>query len=203
MKNYISICGQEIELTEEQVEKIRVSLGAERVKLADVAVKDTFKIGTHEFVVLEQSGDTTAVILKNLLVDDKVFGKNNNYSGSYVEQECNQFADEIEAIIGAENIVKHTVDLTSDDGLKDYGNINRRMSLLTTEQYRRYVDILDEHKVDAWWWLATPFSTKKHDNASWVKCVAPSGFIIYGDYYYDDFGVRPFCILKSNIFVSK
>ena len=202
MKNYISICGQEIELTEEQVEQIRASLGAERVKLADVAVKDTFKIGEHEFVVLEQSGDTTAVILKDLLVACKEFGENNNYNGSYVEQECNQFADKIEAIIGAGNIVQHTVDLSSDDGLKDYGSIVRRVSLLTTEQYRRYVDILDEHKVDAWWWLATPFSTEKHDDASWVKCVARSG-CIGNYYYYFDCGVRPFCILKSNIFVSK
>ena len=202
MKNYISICGQKIELTEEQVEKIRAGLGAERVKLADVAVKDTFKIGEHEFVVLEQMDDTTAVILKDLLVDDKVFGENNNYSGSYVEQECNQFADKIEAIVGAENIVKHTVDLTSDDGLKDYGNINRRMSLLTTEQYRRYVEILDEHKVDVWWWLATPFSTERHGSASLVKCVSPSG-CVGNDGYFNVGGVRPFCILKSNIFVSK
>ena len=202
MENYINIKGKKIELTDEQVEQLRVSLGAASVKLADVAVKDTFKIGDHEFVVLEQSGDTTAVILKDLLVDDKVFGENNNYSGSYVEQECNQFADEIEAIVGSGNIVKHTVDLTSDDGLKDYGNINRRMSLLTTEQYRRYVEVLDEHKVDAWWWLATPFSTKKHDSTSLVKCVAPSG-CLYDGGYYGDFGVRPFCILKSNIFVSK
>ena len=202
MKNYISICGHEIELTEEQVEQIRASLGAASVQLADVAVKDTFKIGGYEFVVLEQLGDAAAVILKDLLIERKQFGANNNYDGSYVEQECNQFADKIEAIVGTENLVKHTVDLTSDDGLKDYGKIKRRMSLLTTELYRRYVDILDEHKVDTWWWLATPYSTKTHDNDSWVKCVAPSGYVCSHYYHYVG-GVRPFCILKSNIFVSK
>ena len=41
-------------------------------------------------------------------------------------------------------------------------------------------------------------------NISRNAAVSPSGFIFHGDFYYiHDFGVRPFCILKSNIFVSK
>ena len=132
-----------------------------------------------------------------------VFGKHNRYEGSNVDAECNKFADEIAAMVGAENLVEYTVDLTSDDGLKDYGKIRRRASLLTGDRYRRYVEILDKHKIDKWWWLATPHSTEKHGYAAWVKCVAPSGGI-YGDGCdRDNDGVRPFCILKSNIFVSK
>ena len=78
----------------------------------------------------------------------------------------------------------------------------RKASLLTTEQYRRYVEILDKHKIDKWWWLATPYSTAAHEDTDYIKCVSPPGDI--GDGYYDfDFGVRPFCILKSDILVSK
>lgn len=202
MENYINIYGQRIELTAEQVEQLRGSLGMNQVRLVDIAVKDTFKIGRHEFVVLEHSGDTTAVIRKDLLVKRTAFGENNNYAGSYVEKICSRFGTEIEDVIGEENLVEHTVDLTADDGLKDYGTVKRGVSLLTAGQYRRYVEILDKHKVDAWWWLATPYSTPAHENDCWVKCVAPSGGI---NSYYDNgnFGVRPFCILKSNIFVSK
>lgn len=203
MENYINICGQRIELTAEQVEQLRGSLCLSRTRLADIAVADTFKIGQHEFVVLEHSDDTTAVILKKLLVERKAFGENNNYAGSCVEDICNQFAAEIETVIGKENLVEHTVDLTSDDGLKDYGTVNRRVSLLTTDLYRRYVEILDKHKPDKWWWLATAYSTPAHESDDWVKCVSPSGFINDGNYDYDYYGVRPFCILKSNIFVSK
>ena len=93
------------------------------------------------------------------------------------------------------------MDLTSDDGLKDYGSICRKASLLTADLYRRYVQILDTCKPSAWWWLATPYSTPAHESSTWIKCVAPAGFIFY-DYFYIDFGVRPFCILNSNIFVS-
>ena len=202
MKNYICINGQQIELTEEQVKHISAAYGHAEVKLADIPEGETFKIGEHEFVVLEHSGDTTAIIRKELLDEDMEFGSNNNFSGSYVEEKCQEFEQELADVISWDNIVLHNVDLTSDDGLKDYGTIKSRCSLLTTNLYRRYVEILDKFKPDRWWWLATAHSTERHSNSSWVKCVAPSGCIINCNYNGDS-GVRPFCILKSNIFVSK
>lgn len=202
MKNYISLNNQKIELTDEQVKEIQKSFGFAR-KLAEIPVGGTFTVGEYEFIVLEHSKETTAVILKNLLVDDVTFGSSNNYNGSKVDCICLDFADKLANILGNHAIFEHTVDLTSDDGLKDYGKAVRRVSLLTANQYRRYVEILDEHKIDAWWWLATAFSTPTHNSPHWVKCVSPSGFINYRDYYGNDRGVRPFCILKSNIFVSE
>ena len=203
MGNYIVINGVTYDLVKRSGEvKAPESGVVAGTKLRDVAVKDTFKIGKHEFVVLEHSGDTTAVILKELLFKSKEFGKNNNYDGSYVDGECNKFADEIAALIGKENLVEHTVDLTSDDGLKDYGKIRRRASLLTADLYRRYVEALDVHKIDKWWWLATAYSTPGHNHTSWVKCVAPSGYLDFDHCGHVGGGVRPFCILNSSIFVS-
>ena len=202
MDNYIKINNQVTYLTDEQVKSIQQSFGINQ-KLADVAVGETFKVGVYEFIVLEHSKETTAVILKELLFDEKQFGKNNNYNGSFVDGLCNEFADKLAGIIGNAAIVEHTVDLTADDGLKDYGKIKRRVSLITAEQYRRYVEILDKHKIDAWWWLATAYSTPTHNTPNWVEGVSPSGCIGDSIYCYDGGGVRPFCILKSNIFVSK
>lgn len=174
----------------------------EKIRLSDIQPADTFMIEKQEFVVLEHSDDTTLVILKGLLCSSMVFGTNNCYDGSNADEACNKFATKIAAMVGEENLVEHMVDLTSDDGLKDYGKVKRYASLLTADLYRRYVEILDKYKIDDWWWLSTPYSTAKHGNSRWVKCVAPSGGIS-GDYYYGDInGVRPFCILKSNIFVS-
>lgn len=201
MKNYISINDQKIEMTDEQVEKIKGSLNMSSVKLADVPVGETFKIGGREFVVLEHSGDTTAVILKNLLPDQK-FGASNNYDGSDADKTCNKLAEEIEEAVGKGNLCVHTVDLTADDGLRCYGSIRRKVSLLTNQKYRRFVYTLDKHPVKNWWWLATAFSTAVHGHTSAVECVAPSGCVVRY-YIYDFRGVRPFCILKSNIFVSR
>lgn len=201
MKNYICINEQKVELTAEQVAKLRKICNIPSVKLSEVAVGDTVMIGDHEMVVLDRFGDATALIRKELLVDDQVFGSNNNYAGSAVDKICEEFADEIAGIVGTDNLLLHRVDLTSDDGLKDYGAIDRRAALLTADAYRRYVYVLDKHKVNEWWWLATAYSTPTHGYESTVKCVSPSGRI--GNvYYWGRRGVRPFCILKSTIFVS-
>ncbi len=203
MKNYISINGQKIGLTDEQVESIKDSFQLPAVKLADTTPGDIVKVGKHEFIVLEHREEGTALIRKDLLKTGEEFGGNNNYDESNVDEICNEFAEELAELVGEENLILHTVDLTSDDGLKDYGTVQRKASLLTADMYRKFVQILDKHKLDAWWWLATPYSTPTHENAAWVKCVSPSGSIILVNFYRGNNGVRPFCILKSNIFVSK
>ena len=200
--NYINILGKEVDLTEEQIEKFKEILGFSQIMLSDIEVGSTFKIDKYEFIVLEHSSETTAVILKNLLYTSENFGSDNNYNNSHCDHLCRDFGNTIEGILGRNSLMEHTVDLTSDDGLKDYGKIKRKMSLLTTERYRRYVEIIDKFKIDKWWWLSTAYSTTTHESESWVKCVSPRGIISYGNYV-NYGGVRPFCILKSNIFVSK
>ena len=205
MKNYIIINNQKIELTDEQVKLIMEAQNeGKSIQLADVPAGEVVKIGGYELMVLEQMEGITALICKDLIGSDSQFGESNNYDGSYVDEICNSLSGAIADFVGEDNIVPHVVDLTSDDGLKDYGTVERRCSLLTADLYRRYVEILDKFKPDRWWWLATPFSTKRHYNDSWVKCVSPSGYI-RNNYCVNDYGhgVRPFCILKSTIFVSK
>ena len=201
--NYINLGKQKHYLTDEQAGEIKKILTQNKIELSKIPVSDTFYIGDIEFVVLEQSGDTTAVITKELIKNGVKFaGDSNNYKNSIVANECDKFGEQIASIIGEENLVEHIVDLTSDDGLKDYSSVKKRMSLLTCNLYRRYVEILDKYSVGKWWWLATAYSTLKHDSDKWVKCVSPSGIINCFNYDCSS-GVRPFCILKSNIFVSK
>lgn len=100
MNNYIKIDGKKIELTYQQVREIQQSSGIEQIKLVEIPVGETFKIGKYEFIVLEHSNDTTAVILQDLLFESKEFGKDNNYKASYVDDLCGDFADEISEIIG-------------------------------------------------------------------------------------------------------
>ena len=202
MQNYLMLNGKKIELTNEQVKTLLGGSDKEQVRLSDIPVGKTFKINEYEFIVLERSSGATAVLLKNLLHNSEKFGSNNNYDGSNADKLCCEFGDKIAEIVGADNLIEHTVDLTADDGLKCYGSVKRKMSLLTAQQYREYVYIIDEHKLDKWWWLATAYSTAKHDDADWVKCVSPDGGISSITYYDGSYGVRPFCILKSNIFVS-
>ena len=203
--NYIMLNGTKINLTDEQVEEIKRTFSVNRIKLSDIAEGETFKVGDYEFIVLEHLEDKTAVILKELLGTSMKFGDTNNFSdeGCMVRKRLEEFASELEGIVGADNLITHDVDLTADDGLKDYGTTTAKVSLLTCNLYRKYVEILDNYKVKKWWWLVTPFSTPKHDPDNWVKGVAPSGYVGFNIFCNDYGGVRPFCILKSNIFVSK
>ena len=202
MEDFISIGGRKITLTAEQSAQLREQYLGKPVELATLPAGSTFIVGQHEMVVLEQNSGMTAAIRKGLLHESMQFGNSNNFCRSKVDNECMEFADELFEAVGRDNLVLHTVDLTSDDGLKDYEAVDRYVSLLTADQYRKWVEILDLHKVDTWWWLATPYSTARHENDRWVKCVAPSGNIGSDNYSFDNIGVRPFCIFKSSIFVS-
>lgn len=200
MKNYIFIDGKKIELTEEHAEKLRSEFVKEG-KLGDVPVGETVRIGEHEMIVLEHTEEGTKLLRREFL-KKMAFGENNNYDGSDADKVCNDFAVEIGKIVGEDNMILHEVDLTADDGLKDYGTIKRYASLRTAQMQRQYVYLLDKYLPKEWEWLATAYSTPTHDDDDWVKCVSPAGYVYYDIYYYY-FGVRPFCILKSHIFVSR
>lgn len=198
-KNYICINGKKTELSKEQLKQLGII--AETCYLSEDG--KIAHIGEYEFIVIktDEKLGTTELLLKGTLGEDVEFGSNNDFRTSNVKKILDKFADEISDIIGEENLVDHVVDLTADDGLKCYGTIKAKMSLFTAQMVRENVDILDEFKLNEWWWTCTPYSTPKHENASWVKCVSPRGLIYWFGYYFDH-GVRPFCIVKSSIFVS-
>ena len=201
MDNYLIFDGVRYNLVATATTAEDESTDTNPPKLADVIEGNTCNVGDHKFIVCEHTENGTVLLLKDLLYESELFGENNNFDGSNVDSLCEKFADELEKIVRKENIILHTVDLTADDGLKDYGIIERRVSLFTADQCRKYVEILDKHKIDKWWWLVTPYSTPTHEDSTWVKGVSPHGR--FSDYdCYDSNGVRPFCILNSNIFVS-
>lgn len=203
MKNYLMLNDKKIELTPEQAKEIENSFGFNRVVLKDIEVGDTFKVGNLEFVVLEHNKETTAVILKDFWKTARFDGFFNDYKKSEIRKDLNNaFYNELSGAIGADNIVKHTVDLTADDGRTDYKQCEDNISLLTCNLYRKYVYVLEKYNPKKWWWLATAYSTKSNGYESLVRCVYNGGALDYISCI-NCGGVRPFCILKSNIFVSK
>lgn len=206
MENYIVINGVTYEIRElKAVTETATVPGTGLIagpKLADYAAGDTCMIGSHEMIVLDHQDTGVTLLLRKDALQVMAFGKNNNYDGSDVDRVCNEFAEELVEIVGEDNVVLHEVDLTADDGLKDYGKVSRKASLRTANMQRKYVEILDKYRLEVWEWLATAFSTPTHDPDNWVKCVSPAGYIGTSGCGYSNSAVRPFCILKSDIFVS-
>ena len=203
MENYLMLNNKKIELTAEQVKEIENSFGFNRAMLRDIEVGETFKVGNFEFIALEHNEETTAVILKDFWKTTKFDSDFNDYKESEIREDLNNnFYKELSDVVSADNIVKHTVDLTADDGRTDYNQCEDNISLLTCDLYRKYVYVLEKHNPEKWWWLATAYSTKSNGYETAVRCVYSDGALNYCNCYFNR-GVRPFCILKSNIFVSK
>lgn len=113
-----------------------------------------------------------------------------------------EFLERLEGTFGEGAVAEQFIDLTSNDGLKDYGNVRTKVGLLTEEEYRQHRDILPPLGDEGWWWLATPYSTERAGYPSLVRGVYSGGTLYYDSAYYGNVGVRPTLYLKSDISVS-
>lgn len=183
---------------------IDLASNGNKVKLSTLKHGNIFKSNDVEYIVLEHfDNDTTGIIRKELLEERnmKFDSNNNNWGTSYIRKFLNgDYLETLNSSFGKDNIVEHTVDLLSLDGLDDYKTSTDKVSLLTIDQYRKYRKILGENK-NNWWWLSTPDSTPSGCGSGNVRCVSSDGGVGCGWCNYVE-GVRPFCILKSSIFVS-
>ena len=169
-----------------------------------IGVKDgeVFRLGGTEFIKFPDVNGETPVLMKDIAFRSE-FGPNHDLRCSTALRRMEQeILPKIVAAVGEENVCTFETDLTTLDGLKTYGVMESKISLPTLDFYRANVEILDRYKPDQWWWLATADSTKTHYDPIWTVCVSPAGSV-NGLYYYNQNGVRPFCILKSSIFVSE
>lgn len=168
-------------------------------KLGDFKPGEVVKLGNREFVVLGHGEDTTAVITKDI-VKEMEFGKTGDYTKSYVREFCNgEFYKELAKAVGKDNIVPHRVNLMCDDGSNKGVTCKDNISILTTENYRRYREFLPA--IGKWYWTATGVTTLDKDYARLVCSVNSYGVLCWRDCGFC-LGVRPFCILNSSILVS-
>lgn len=168
-------------------------------KLGDFKPGETVKFGDREYIVLGHAQETTAVITKDI-VKEMEFGKTGDYTKSYVREFCNgEFYKELAKAVGKDNIVPHRVNLMCDDGSNKGVTCKDNISILTTENYRRYREFLPA--IGKWYWTATGVTTLDKDYARCVCDVNSRGVLSWigcGGCR----GVRPFCILNSSILVS-
>lgn len=193
-----------IKLVEKALEILKSEEKKEKVVLSSLKPGETFMIGEHEFIVLEQSYGMTNVISKNLMAENVRFdGDTRDYNKSalkrYIEKEIRPIILEN---VGAGNLVEHSVALTSVDNQNEFDNCICDIRPITFDEAREYNDLLVNEDLPDCYWTLTPWSTAERGWKYCISVVSPAGCIYYGNCNYCN-GVRPFCILKSNIFVSK
>ena len=196
---------KELKLERELVKQLEEAEANKKVRISELNPGDVFKIGEYDFIVLKHDCDTTTVISKGFMEEKIVFDENTrDYNKSNLKK---VIEEDIQPIIGAEvgadNIVEHTVDLVSVDMQHEFCNCSCKVRPITFDEVREYNDLLINKSLDDWWWTCTPWSTADRRVKYSIAVVSPSGCV---DSNYCDCGVggvRPVCILKSNIFVSK
>lgn len=168
-----------------------------------IAPSSVINYGGLDCIVLDVEQDKVLVLAKES-IGDMPFdeGNSNNFpKGTLCKYLNNEFIKKLRAN-GADisALVPTTIDLTSDDGLKDYGETTQKVFLLTCDMYRKYRSVIPN--LDDWWWLATAYSTESNGYAYFARYVYSDGssFIDYA--YSGHFGVRPAFYLKSSILES-
>ncbi len=166
--------------------------------LGEHELGSVIKLGKREYIVLQHMNGGTAIIAKDF-VKRMVFGKTGDYLNSDIRSYLNgEFYKELAGIVGKDNILKHTVDLTADDGT-GVGTCNDNVSILTTERYRAYRKFLPAY--GSWWYTATRVSADVDGYARSVCRVGSSGVLSWDGCDIDYGGVRPFCVLKSRVLI--
>ena len=162
-----------------------------------------FPYAGEKWVVLEHDPAGRTLCLRLDLIPNKPFDEDNrnNFAISSSKEWMNgPYLDNlIDAVKGPNAFLQTELDLTADDGLKDYGTCTVTIFSLTVDQYRRNRDVIPN--ADDWWWLSTAYSTASNGYEHSARFVRLGGALIWYSAYYGDFGLRPACYLDSDLLI--
>lgn len=168
-----------------------------------IAPSSVISYGGLDCIVLDVEQDKILVLAKesigNMPFDE---GNSNNFpKGTLCKYLNGEFIKKLKAN-GADTsaLIPTTIDLTSDDGLKDYGETTQKIFLLTCDMYRKYRSVIPN--LNDWWWLATAYSTESNGYAYYARYVNSVGSLHRSNAINGRHGVRPAFYLKSSILES-
>ena len=178
------------------------------IKLFQVRPGEHFIHDGVEYVKLDESAGATFALgveatLKNVQFesDDAEREDHNNYIGSNLEREGirwlrEQHPDTFDAV------VERPIDLTTMDGMTDYGMPLASVRALTIDEYRKYRHLIP--LTDEPYWLATGWTTKRspYSGADYAYIIFTDGSVNLNYVNNPRFAARPAFNLKSSIVVS-
>lgn len=188
-----------IDLREAEIDLIAVDLLWDGVvdntttidKLEQGAV---FKWGKKEYIKLDATSAGCLCLAKDEWFKSKFDDQTNDWSKSqlrgYIATKASNFIPDIDKLMLFDR------DLTTDDGLTDYGHCKDNVSMLTCNEYREYRRYIPD--IDKWCWTITAWT---HDG-DWVRCVDTNGCIDRGYAEDNDYGVRPLICLANDTLVE-
>lgn len=175
-----------------------------KIALKNAARGTAFDYAGQSWILLENDPAGRTLCLSKDITETRAFdeGNCNNFAVASSKEYLNgAYLDNLlEDVNGPNAFLTTELDLTTDDGLKDYGTCTVTIFLLTVDQYRRNRDVIPN--ADDWWWLSTAFSTKSNGYESLARVVNSDGTLRRGGAYYGYYGLRPACNLSSDLLIS-
>lgn len=161
-----------------------------------------FIYGKKNCIVLEHTDDGTLCMVLDEDFESK-FGETNNFAESELRKKLNcEYLDEwVKNGANRESFVLMQVDLTANDGLKDYGICECFLAPRTCDQHRKYRYLIPNPK-ENWEWTATAYSTESNGYSGIAHQVTGAGGLDSGYYVISANGVRPFFKLNSESLVE-
>ena len=173
------------------------------MEICKVRNGERFIVDGEEFVKLGEVAGGVFVLLVGTLPDYCAFESedrdHNNFIGSNVKRVVDEWLHRHKIL--SEAALALPIDLTSMDGMTDYGMPNVYGRILTVDEYRKYRRFIP--LTDKPFWTATPWCTRSsHSGNDYAYYVSTDGSV-YGDYVcYANYCARPALALKSSLLVS-
>lgn len=177
------------------------------IELSRVRQGEHFTLDGVEWVKLDETHMGAFVVAADALPNNCPFESDddredaNNFCGSHIAKEMERWLrDQHKPIFEA--TLERPIDLTTMDGMTDYGTPLAVARLLTIDDYRKYRRFIP--LASRPFWLATGWTTKSSPRSDdyYAYSLSPDGAV---DRYYvcnANFAPRPALYLKSSILVS-
>lgn len=177
------------------------------MEICKVRNGEHFIVDGEEFVKLGEIGDGAFVLLVGTLPDYCTFEsedadddrEHNNFIGSNVKRVVDEWLYGHKILSDAAMALP--IDLTSMDGMTDYGMPIVYGRILTVDEYRKYRRFIP--LTDKPFWTATPWCTRSSFSRSYgAFYVSTDGSVDGGNAYLALSCARPALALKSSLLVS-
>lgn len=177
------------------------------IELARVRRGERFTLDGVEFVKLDDERGESFVLMADVIPETCPFERDedredaNNFDGSHIQGVIYRWAEQHKGIYDA--MEARTIDLTTMDGMTDYGRPVVNARLLTIDEYRRYRSFIP--LASRPFWLATGWTTNTSPRSGAHRAYLVGASGASNDIYVslaNNFCPRPAFYLKSDIFVS-
>lgn len=189
-----------IDLREAEIDLIAVDLLWDGVVNNTTTIDEleqgaVFKWGKKKYIKLDTIAEGCLCLAKDVWFSSNFGDDMNEWNHTILRRDL--LSKTTGFIPDTDKLLTFDRDLTTDDGLTDYGHCEDTVSMLTCDEYRKYRKYIPT--TDEWYWTITAST----NDCDWVRYVSSDGSLGSNLAYRAPGGVRPLICLDKDTFVER